>query len=348
MTPIRTIVLLLVALSAPIAAQTGGGPAASRWQAEVRELDAAMRDRALTATAPRARWVAGEIERGDPIGQVDHLAEARRQVPRERLYVGSLALACLEPVRPLPAPCDAMDRLADWATRDENNGLPVLLLAERAQARRDVASMIAQLEEATAKPAFDDYFDRGALFLWEEVLALPQPGEPAAKAELAAGYGLSLGTQAVRGIDALCREGGTGPEPARAACHAAGLALSAKGANWSLRQAGARLAERTAATAQAQEQARQVGAELRRRAFACAEAGNALVDALESPRRACAPAPWASGRFGSDATRNSVKWPPAAPGRRRLRLRSQVAWTVDGANTQPAICHWPSRCRSIR
>ncbi len=284
MTLIRILMLLVAALAGPASAQSGDAPTAPRWQAELRELDAALRDRALTADDPRMQWIAGEIGRGDPAGQVAMLAEARRQVPREQLYVGSLALACLELLRPLPPACDAMDRLADWATRDGNNGLPVLLLAERAQARKDVESMIAQLAEATSKPEFNDYHDRGALFLWEEVRSLPQRGDPAARVELTAGYGLSLAAQGVRGIDALCRGGSAGPDLARAACHAAGLALTSRGANWSLRQAGARLAERSAATEEGRVDARRTAAELRLRAFACAEAGNALVTALDSPQ----------------------------------------------------------------
>jgi hypothetical protein len=204
-------------------------------------------------------------------------------VPAERLYLASLAIACLEPVRPLPAECDATDRLADWATRDTDNGVPSLLLADRARLRNDGPAMIAYLEEAAMRPQFNDYWNRGGLLLWDEVRALPVAADPAAKAEFAA---LSASTRVPftsLALPPLCRDAQRFGESVRAACSAAGAALAQRGTTWALRNAGAELAERSAATPQAQTAAVQLLADLRLRAYECAEAGNPVALAFESP-----------------------------------------------------------------
>ena len=157
----------------------------SRWQQDKEQLDSALRARALTVTDPRGLWVAGQLDSGDPAGRVTAYTQARTQAPAEMVYLTSLALACLEPVRPPWPECDATDRLADWATRDVGNGVPMLLLADRARVRNNPTAMAAFLEEASTRPRFDDYRSRGALLLWEEVRALPVAADVAAKAELA-------------------------------------------------------------------------------------------------------------------------------------------------------------------
>src|SRR5213079_3639678 len=95
--------------------------------------------------------------------KVKHYAAARTSAPQENLYLASLALACLQPVQPMLPECDAVDRLADWATRDADNGLPTMLLAARASKRGDSEGMIAYLELAAAKPRFDEYASHGGL-----------------------------------------------------------------------------------------------------------------------------------------------------------------------------------------
>ena len=46
-------------------------------------------------------------------------------------------------MQPALPECDAIDRLADWATRDNDNGVPLLLLAERARRGNNDAVAIA-------------------------------------------------------------------------------------------------------------------------------------------------------------------------------------------------------------
>ena len=140
------------------------------------------RSRSIRDARPRAdgdqsaRIVgAGQLDAGDAGARVSAYAQARTQAPSEMVYLTSLALACLEPVQPRWPECDATDRLADWATRDVDNGVPMLLLADRARQRNNAPQMAAFLDEAAVRPRFDDYWARGALLLWEEVRALPVP-----------------------------------------------------------------------------------------------------------------------------------------------------------------------------
>ena len=283
-----SLVAALLAASCALFAQTGSritdppSPLPSRWQAEKEQLDAALRARALTVTDPRGLWVAGQLDAGDSGARVSAYAQARTQAPAEMVYLTSLALACLEPVQPRWPECDTTDRLADWATRDVDNGVPMLLLADRARQRNNAIQMAAFLDEASMRPRFDDYWARGALLLWEEVRALPVPAEPAAKAELAAAYRAAQPPYVANAIQTLCRDAAKATENVRTACNAAGTAAAQRAATWSLRTAGARLAERSANGGTPQAAALQRLVEIQRRAFECAEAGNPVALALES------------------------------------------------------------------
>lgn len=297
---VRLVLLALPALAAAAAfAQAGNrladpAPAPpSRWQAERDQMDSALRAGGLVANDPRSQWLAGQLGADDPVAQVASFAQARQAVPGDKLYLSSLAIACLAPVQPLPDECQAIDRLADWATRDLDNGVPSLLMAERARRRNNTASEIAFLEEAAQRPRFDDYGSAAAVAIAEAVRALPG-GEPAAKAELTASYGLLREPYAVRQIAVLCRDPARNVDNVRAACHAAGNAVAQRAATWSLRIAGARLAERSATPAELAKAQAQLAA-VQRGALDCAEAGNAIAGALESAdaaTRAKAVAQW--------------------------------------------------------
>jgi len=293
MRPPRTAIVLAVALAAvqALAQSTGSQmsepapPPASRWAQEKEALDQALRQRALAASEPRDLWVAGQLDAGDPWAQAGALAQARMRAPGERVYLASLAIACLAPMKPLPPDCDALDRLADWATRDVDNGVPSLLLADRARARNNLPAMVAYLEEAAARPAFDDYRNRAAMLLWTAVRDVPGSADPAARAELAAALAAARESYVVGQMRNLCREGARLADNVRSACFAAGNAVAQRAANWPLRIAGAQLAERSA-TASDLAAAQQRASDINRRAFDCAEAGNAITEALESEHAA--------------------------------------------------------------
>jgi hypothetical protein len=275
----------------------------SRWQQDVDALDQALRARALVSNDPRELWIGAQLDSADPWQRASALAQARTRVPNEKLFLASLAMACLAPLQPLPAECDATDRLADWATRDDDNGVPSLLLADRARRRNNTASMVAFLEEAAGRPRFDDYENRGALVVWEVVRALPGDADPAARAQEAAAIGLAHTSQVATTVQSLCRDAARVADNIRAACANAGNALAQRGSTWTLRIAGAKLAER----AQAPNAGPQL-ADVQRRAFECAEAGNALAQAFESSDpavRARAVSQW-QARLARDAEAGEV------------------------------------------
>ncbi len=255
--------------------------AASRWQADRDALDQALRARVAAASTPRELWIEGTLDDADPWARVRAFSEARNRVPDEKLFLASLAMACLAPLQPLPDACDATDRLADWAIRDPDNGLPALLLADRARQRNNVASMVAHLEDAATRPRFDDYSNRAAVLLWDAVRDVPGDVDPAARAELAASYGLVRSPYPARQLASLCRGLDRDADNLRKACSAAGNALAQRAATWSLRIAGARLAERSSDAATLAAAQQQVSA-VQRRAFECAEAGNGIATGLES------------------------------------------------------------------
>jgi hypothetical protein len=226
-------------------ARAGDAPA-SRWQADLAELDADLRLRLLSANEPRTDWLAGELESADVVSQVRHYTAARTAAPEERLYQASLATACLTRVRPPLAECEAVDRLADWARRDSDNGVPSLLLADRARQRGEADSAAAHVENAAAAPRFDDYWSQGAQHWWNYLHALPVRADPAAKAEAAANYAASRELQWANSLRALCAEQGARAERMKVACAKLGDALMTRGATFALQRAGARVAETNA------------------------------------------------------------------------------------------------------
>ena len=281
-------IVLVVALTVVGVATAQPAPAGdatapvSRWQPEVLRLDQSYRDRVATATDARSQWVAGQLDPGDPAAETARFLRARSEVPAERLYLAALAAACLEPVQPRPPACDGTDRLADWATRDSDNGVPSLLLAERARRRNNTAGMIAYLDEAAIRTRFDDYWTRGALVLWEDIAASTTGADPASRAILASGYLLLRGAYGGDMWRTLCREPAGGNESVRAACYSAGTALAERGNTWALRLAGARAANRNAASSNDVANVSALLAQLQQWALACAAQSDTLAAAFES------------------------------------------------------------------
>ncbi len=284
----RVVVVVTLGTAATLSAQpappariTEPTAQVSRWQSDVEQLDQVYRDRVSTATATRALWVAGQLEPGDATAASERFLRARTEAPTERLYLAALAAACLEPVQPRPPACDATDRLADWATRDGDNGMPSLLLAERARQRNNTAGMIAYLDEAAVRTRFDDYWNRGALVLWEDVGGATPGADPAARALLVSKYLTLRGAYGGNVWRTLCRDGGRGNDAARAACYAAGIAVADRGTTWALQLAGARAAERSAGSPVETDAAGARIRQLQQRALACAAQGDTLAAAFE-------------------------------------------------------------------
>lgn len=263
-----------------------GDAAQSRWQSELERLDADLRLRLLTANEPRIDWLAGEIESADVESQVRHYAAARTAAPDERLYLASLGVACLQPVRPTLAPCDAVDRLADWARRDADNGIPSVLLAGRARQRGQADTVASFVEQAAGSPRFDDYWSQHTQRWWDYLRTVDVGVDPAARAEAAANYGSMNDLAWAQPLRAVCAEGSARPDRLRIACANLGDALMTRGASFALRRAGARVAEINAADAGARSAAQARGARILAMTARCTELQPDFASALESPQPA--------------------------------------------------------------
>ena len=263
-------------------AREGAAPG-SRWQGELNRLDADLRLRLLTADEPRTNWLAGELDTTDIASQVRHYTAARTNAPDERLYQASLAAACLARVRPQLPECAAMDRLADWARRDGENGLPSVLLAERARERGELDSAASYVEQAAGAPRFDDYWSRGAFVWWEYLRPLAIDIDPAAKAKAAASYASMRDLSWAPAMRALCVGSGGRSDRMKVACASLGNGLMTRGATFALRRAGARIAEADAADEKSRAAAQSGHARIIEATARCAQAQPDFATELESP-----------------------------------------------------------------
>ena len=263
-----------------------GDATPSRWQSDLERLDSDLQLRLLTANEPRIDWLAGDIDSGDVESQVRHYAAARIAAPGERLYLASLGIACLHPVRPTLAPCDAVDRLADWARRDTDNGVPSLLLAGRARQRGQSDAVASYVEQAAGAPRFDDYWSQHSQRWWDYLRAVDVGIDAAAKAEAAAKYGSMNDLAWAQPLRIVCAEGSARPDRLRDACANLGQALMARGASFALRRAGARIAEINAPDAAARSAAQARGARILAMTARCTQLQPDFATALESPQPA--------------------------------------------------------------
>ena len=263
-----------------------GDATPSRWQSDLERLDSDLRLRLLTANEPRIDWLAGDIDSGDVESQVRHYAAARIAAPGERLYLASLGIACLHPVRPTLAPCDAVDRLADWARRDTDNGVPSLLLAGRARQRGQSDAVASYVEQAAGAPRFDDYWSQHSQRWWDYLRAVDVGIDAAAKAAAAAKYGSMNDLAWAQPLRIVCAEGSARPDRLRDACSNLGQALMARGASFALRRAGARIAEINAPDAAARSAAQARGARILAMTARCTQLQPDFATALESPQPA--------------------------------------------------------------
>ena len=263
-----------------------GDATPSRWQSDLERLDSDLRLRLLTANEPRIDWLAGDIDSGDVESQVRHYAAARIAAPGERLYLASLGIACLHPVRPTLAPCDAVDRLADWARRDTDNGVPSLLLAGRARQRGQSDAVASYVEQAAGAPRFDDYWSQHSQRWWDYLRAVDVGIDAAAKAAAAAKYGSMNDLAWAQPLRIVCAEGSARPDRLRDACANLGQALMARGASFALRRAGARIAEINAPDAAARSTAQARGARILAMTARCTQLQPDFATALESPQPA--------------------------------------------------------------
>ena len=271
-----------VAAQQPLTQELRNVAPPSRWQAQVDSLDDAFRSRMLTANDPRANWIAGQLDQGDIESQVRHFAAARVAAPDNKLYLATLATACMQPVQPRLPECEAVDRLADWATRDRDNGWPSLLLADRARQHGNAEAMLAYLQQAAAQPRFVEYWEAGSLEIWEAVRAMPLDGDDAAKLELAVMYAMSRSLAWPTAARATCLGTGERTPAVKNACAELGAAMRERGSTWMSRLIGGRMAQGNVASPQARADAERKLASVRAQIAACSRSTGSVLDGLEA------------------------------------------------------------------
>src|SRR6187399_2211195 len=104
--PLALVLLAASSLACAQARTDAGGTritepatAASRWQGDRDALDQVLRARVAAASTPRELWIEGTLADADPWAGARALAEARTRVPSEKLFLASLAMACLAPLQ---------------------------------------------------------------------------------------------------------------------------------------------------------------------------------------------------------------------------------------------------------
>ena len=219
----------------------------SRWDSESASLDAEL----------RARLVAP-----DPSNAPANFVAARVASPQEKLYLAALGLACAVPVHPQPEGCASVDRLADWARRDDSNGLPTLLLADRARQRGEREAMVAYLEQAAATRTFDDYGDRAGVVLWDYVFAAPVAAAPEVKARWVTGrtYAAMAGSDWTFALRNTCIAAIARTDAWSAACARVGEAMGARAATLYARRLGDAALERNGSAEQKRAAAERLAA----------------------------------------------------------------------------------------
>jgi len=219
----------------------------SRWQDDLDRIDGQVRLALMVPADPRANYVAGRLDHLDVESAARHFAAARVAAPQEGVYLSALATVCLQRVQPALPECDGVDRLADWASRDRDNGLPQLWLAERARKRGDRDAMVAYIAQAARAPRFDDYYAPGIVLFWEYFKTAPITVEPAARAEAALNYGRTVPFGWTEATVRTCLDPTERTDALRAACLDLGSSMLERGSSLLARRNGTFLIERNAA-----------------------------------------------------------------------------------------------------
>ncbi|MBS0328042.1 MAG: hypothetical protein JSS46_16045 [Proteobacteria bacterium] len=258
----------------------------SRWQAGKERLRAALGLHLLAPNGPREHWLAAHFDATDIASRVANLAAARVSSPDNRLYLASLAGACMQPTRPQLDACAAVDRVADWATRDRDNGVPEILLADRALARRDPDTAVADVEEAANARRFDDYWSAAEAEWWDYLSSYPSDLDPAGKAEAAATWASEHDPEWATALRAVCIDAVGANARLRGACAKLGTAMAERAATFALRRAGARIASVNADGSAARAAADALQARALAASARCAAAQPDFASAFESADRA--------------------------------------------------------------
>jgi hypothetical protein len=160
--------------------------AASPLAPVLERLDDALRQAVTAGDDAASHFLSAELSTLDLVGQARDYAAAAARDPAEPLYAASLARLCAVRAHPSLPACDTRDSIAYWASRDPDNAVPWLLLAERARQRRTPTAVSENLQRAAQATRYDDYAQRAAPLYYERIRKLPEsPGSAIAAAATA-------------------------------------------------------------------------------------------------------------------------------------------------------------------
>jgi hypothetical protein len=271
-------------------------------------LDEALRQRLTSADDAASLWMAGEFETLDPALRVRDFGAAAARAPTEMLFAASLARACVPRTIPTLAECATRDSVASFATRDPDNAVPWLLLAERARQRRASPPVVTEnLERAAKASRFDDYTQHAAPMFAATARALPAGSAPVLDAIAAAGYVDRAAGGLAPTLTALCgpRREVTG-EGVTIACQRIAALMVERAPNGADQALGASLAGANAPSDSARSMAQAKARDIAVRRQRCAETFDALARIAVDPaspaagRAQAAAAAWTNDRARGD------------------------------------------------
>jgi len=213
-------------------------------------------DRRVVVSRPDVRGREGILKvhtRKIPLGEDVDIMVIARGTPGfsgdgGAAQLAQLHVAFIRHVGPYESVADILwHRLADWASRDRDNGLPQLWLAERARKRGDRDAMVAYIAQAARAPRFDDYYAPGIVLFWEYFKTAPITVEPAARAEAALNYGRTVPFGWTEATVRTCLDPTERTDALRAACLDLGSSMLERGSSLLARRNGTFLIERNAA-----------------------------------------------------------------------------------------------------
>lgn len=288
-------------------------------EAAFERIDQSLRDRAATLDTADAHFVRGLQATMDPGARIAGFGEAYRRKPAEFLFLASLADACM--VRAIPAwpECAELDPVSRWASRDADNAMPRVLLAERARQRSDLPGMREQLVYAAELRRFDSYRMRGGAAVWRVLADLPSVANEPESPFAAAAIGAARSEVATVEAAIVCKRDGDGGTPELGdACRRLARTIADRADTWEARQVGLAILWSWTDDPAARERLAGERGKVEAASLECSRARLALIEALNRDAASRAAARAIEAAAIEDAARQDE---PAACGKLVARAR---------------------------
>ena len=221
----------------------GGARIPSLPEAAFERIDRALRDRVATAVDADALFVRGLQATMDPGARIADYAAAWRLRPGDLLLLSSLADACMLRAVPTWADCASLDPSSRFASRDPDNAVAWVLLAERARQRGDSPGMREQLAHAAGRTRFDSYRERGGEAVLRVLAAVPALASEPETPFAAAALGTLRADVAANEAATMCQRGAPGVgEDVEGSCRRLARTMAERADTWSGRLVGLAIA----------------------------------------------------------------------------------------------------------